>query len=134
MIKCSIAAVLLAIGSAILMLQSDAQARQAKQDLYFINSTGHTIIEIYISPHSRATWGQNRIEHPLSAEQKTHFTFESSQSCAWDIAFVTDDGVRWQETSGYNFCRVAAIAVDGDGGMAGLDGKGEVVALGGDPQ
>jgi hypothetical protein len=134
MIRRYAAVLLFVIGSAFLPWQSQAQAQQGKQDFYFVNSTGHTIVAIYLSPHSQSNWGSNRLDNPLFPDQKTFFSFENYHNCYWDVSFVTDDGVRWQETAGYNLCRLAAVAVDSDGGMAGLDANGEVVVLSSDAQ
>ncbi len=83
------------------------------QDLQFtlINSSSHSIVEMYLSPTHQDTWGEN-ILSVASVDPGTEGTIDITDGqavCDYDMRFVTAEGGTLEAT--HNMCEMASFTV-----------------------
>ena len=65
------------------------------EDLVFtlINDSSLNLVEMYVSPHSADTWGENILYGQLDAGAQGDITIADGEAtCAYDMRFVMDNG------------------------------------------
>ncbi|MBN8938893.1 MAG: hypothetical protein J0H01_05350 [Rhizobiales bacterium] len=99
--------------AALTLLVSPVTAQaQGQQDFALINQTGYTIDEIYVSPASANSWGEDLAgDDSLEHGQQFNVSFRpGTQACNWDIRVVYDDGDS-SEFRGVNLCSVSKVTL-----------------------
>jgi hypothetical protein len=83
------------------------------EDLQFtrVNNSSHAIIEMYLSPTDKETWGKN-ILNVDSVETRTEGTIgitDGQTVCHSDMRFVTAKGATLEAT--HNMCELASFTL-----------------------
>jgi hypothetical protein len=79
------------ITTAIIATSSPALA----EDLVFtlVNDSSLNLVEMYVSPHSADTWGENILYSELNAGEQGDITIADGETtCDYDMRFVMDNG------------------------------------------
>ena len=87
------------------------------RDFWFLNNTGKTIREVYVSPHESKSWGQDVLGRSTLADGVgTLITFPSSwqTSCTMDFKIVFEGGDSQTYPDGRNVCSLHAVQFDED--------------------
>jgi len=87
------------------------------RNFWFLNNTGKTIHEVYVSPHESKSWGQDVLGRATLADGVgTLMVFPSSwrTSCYMDFKLVFDDGSEQTYPDGRNVCQLHAVEFDAD--------------------
>jgi hypothetical protein len=72
---------------------SGLKAEELNLDFKLVNSTGHTIKEVYIAPSSTDEWGANIMKEAFKDGATLDVTFHPKATAAkWDIRIVWADG------------------------------------------
>ncbi len=91
-------------------LSMHAQAGDA--DFTLVNSTGFTLREIYLSPTSKETWGNDRMGNGFLDNGKSRlFKFADKSSCNQDLKIVFDDDDSKAVWSNIDLCSVDKITI-----------------------
>jgi len=91
-------------------LSMHAQAGDA--DFTLVNSTGYTLREIYLSPTSKETWGNDRMGNGFLDNGKSRlFKFADKSSCNQDLKIVFDDDDSKAVWSNIDLCSVDKITI-----------------------
>jgi len=91
-------------------LSMHAQAGDA--DFTLVNSTGYTLREIYLSPTSKETWGNDRMGNGFLDNGKSRlFRFSDKASCNQDLKIVFDDDDSKAVWSNIDLCSVDKITI-----------------------
>ena len=81
-------------------------------DFTLINQTGLTIVELYLSPTTEDTWGDDVLGlDVLEDEKKVDIAFSpKARTCNWDLKIVDedDDEVVWEKL---NLCEAVEITL-----------------------
>ncbi len=81
------------------------------EDLQFtlINTSSHDIVEMYLTPHEKDTWGPNILSVPSipAGTQGTIAIADGETVCDYDIRFVTGDGITVDATQ--DMCKLATF-------------------------
>lgn len=104
--------------AALAVLVLPAPALADVQDFVFINSTGRTVAELYVSPSKTNDWEEDVLGTDTLADGgRTTINFSGdSDACLYDIKLVHDDGdsATW---NAIDLCKVSVVAAsyDADG-------------------
>lgn len=88
---------------------------QSKANFWFLNNTGKTVQNFYVSPHSQQAWGADVLGRGTLPEgMGTAVIFPSGvhHICIEDFKLVFADGTAQTYTQGINVCRVHALEFD----------------------
>ena len=88
-------------------------------DFKLKNTTGRVITELYVSPQSSESWGENILNEEVSNGDTVNVTFPPSATAYyWDIKAVFSDGTTVTFTGGYNLSSIYFVRL-------GYDDNGE---------
>jgi hypothetical protein len=85
-------------------------AYAARQDFTVTNHTGHTIINLYVSPHSDDHWGPDILgRETLANGEQASVTFDRDETaCHWDIKVTYDDNTA-NDLRDVNLCETTEV-------------------------
>jgi len=85
---------------------------QARQNFTVVNTTGHVVVTLNVSPSNENTWGPDILGRDVLANgESAAITFERGQTqCMWDIKATYDDGDT-TDMRGVNLCSVATVTL-----------------------
>jgi hypothetical protein len=87
-------------------------AHAGDADFTLVNSTGFTLREIYLSPTSKETWGNDRMGNGFLDNGKSRlFKFADKSSCNQDLKIVFDDDDSKAVWSNIDLCSVDKITI-----------------------
>lgn len=87
-------------------------AHAGAADFTLVNSTGYTLREIYLSPSSKNTWGNDRMGDGFLDNGKSRlFKFSDNASCNQDLKIVFDDDDSKAVWSNIDLCSVDKISL-----------------------
>lgn len=93
------------------LLTASAAVPAFAEDLQFtlINTSSHDIVEMYLTPHEKDTWGPNILSVPSIAAgtQGVIGITDGETVCDYDIRFVTADGITVDATQ--DMCKLATF-------------------------
>jgi len=98
----------------IAMLPSKA-IPQSRANFWFLNNTGKTLNNLYVSPHSGNTWGGDvlgRAALPDGMGTLIIFPPQWRGVCHEDFKLVFSDGTAEQYTQGIDVCQLHALQFD----------------------
>lgn len=90
---------------------------QSKANFWFLNNTGKTVQNFYVSPHSQQAWGGDVLGRSTLPEgMGTAIIFQPGvhHICIEDFRLVFADGTTQTYTQGINVCQVHALEFDAD--------------------
>jgi hypothetical protein len=104
-----------AMAAAAILCVSGLAAHAGDQDFTLYNETGYTIDQVYVSPVSKSTWGNDIMgSGQLEAGSKVDINFKNSTSaCHWDLKVVYEDKdeATWNDL---NLCDISNIHLHWD--------------------
>jgi hypothetical protein len=90
-------------------------AHAGDQDFALFNDTGYTIDQVYVSPVSKSTWGDDIMgPDQLENGKKVEISFKNNTSvCRWDLKVTYDDKdeATWSDL---NLCDISNIHLHWD--------------------
>ena len=106
----------LSVAAALLVgLLAQQGSSQSKANFWFLNNTGKTVQNFYVSPHSQQAWGSDvlgRATLPEGTGTAIIFPAGVHHICIEDFKLVFADGTGQTYTSGINVCHVHALEFD----------------------
>lgn len=89
-----------------------AAGGEAQQDFTIVNSTGHTVTALNVSPSDEDSWGENILgDDRLGNGESAQITFPRGETqCGWDIRATYDDSGTTDVRS-VNLCEVATVTL-----------------------
>ncbi|HEX8640649.1 MAG TPA: hypothetical protein VF704_05780 [Allosphingosinicella sp.] len=101
-----------AIAAALAVSALATAAYAAQQDFTVINSSGHDVLTLNVSPSSEESWGPDILGVDILADgDSAEVTFDrDEEECMWDIRVTYDDGDTgdWR---GINLCETATVTL-----------------------
>jgi hypothetical protein len=94
---------------------SQQATSQSKANFWFLNNTGKTVQNFYVSPHSQQVWGADvlgRATLPEGTGTAIIFPPGVHHICIEDFKLVFADGTTQTYTAGINVCHVHALEFD----------------------
>ena len=91
----------------------DVAARgQAQQDFTIVNSTGHNVVALNVSPSNEDSWGPDILGgEKLGNGESAQITFDRGETeCKWDIRATYDDGDA-TDVRDVNLCEVVTVTL-----------------------
>ena len=88
---------------------------QSRANFWFLNDTGKTLNNLYVSPHSAGTWGADvlgRASLPNGMGTLIVFPPQWRGVCHEDFKLVFSDGTAEQYTQGLDVCQLHALQFD----------------------
>jgi hypothetical protein len=83
------------------------------RDVTIANRSEHPIVELYVSPASTDSWGDDRLgDDVLDVGRKKLLPLGRLRDCGFDVLAVYDDATR-EEVHGINLCRTRQVVFDG---------------------
>jgi len=85
---------------------------QARQNFTVVNTTGHTVVTLNVSPTNDNEWGPDILGRDvLNNGESAEVTFERGDSqCQWDIKATYDDGDT-TDMRAVNLCTVGTVTL-----------------------
>jgi hypothetical protein len=84
----------------------------ADADFTLVNGTGIDILEVYISPANRNTWGNDRLGRSTLDNGKSRlFRFGDRAACKQDIKVVFDDNAGEAVWEDLDLCEITKITL-----------------------
>ena len=85
-------------------------ALAGRQDFTLVNSSGHVIVRLNVSPSSSNRWGPDLLGREVLANgEEASVTFDNEEGhCLYDIRVTYDDGTANDER-GVNLCEVSFV-------------------------
>jgi hypothetical protein len=76
----------------------------SREDFYFSNGTGTTVVGVYVAPHgTRQPWGANCLSAELFPGETTHFAWQLETGVQnWDVRVSYSTGVHADFYGGFN--------------------------------
>ena len=98
------------IAGALFAAAMSTAAFAARQDFRITNHTGHTIMNLNVSPHSDDHWGPDILgRDTLGNGEQAEITFDrDEQQCHWDIKVTYDDGTN-NDLRDVNLCETTEV-------------------------
>ena len=92
--------------------QSGSTGGQAQQDFTIVNSTGHIVTALNVSPSDEDTWGENILGgDKLGNGESAQISFDRGEkACVWDIRATYEDGDT-TDARGVNLCQVTTVTL-----------------------
>jgi hypothetical protein len=92
--------------------QGGSTSGQGRQDFTLVNSTGHIVTALNVSPSDEDTWGENILGgDKLGNGESAQITFDRGEkACVWDIRATYDDGDT-TDARGVNLCQVTTVTL-----------------------
>ena len=92
--------------------QGGSTGDQAQQDFTIVNSTGHIVTALNVSPSDEDTWGENILGgDKLGNGESAQIAFDRGEkACVWDIRATYEDGDT-TDARGVNLCQVATVTL-----------------------
>lgn len=90
--------IILAIAVVLCLCAVNKSVNAQNQNFSINNSTGMTLIDVFISPNDENNWGSDVIPKDMILTGETFdftFTGVDPNKCVWDIMFTADDGVKY---------------------------------------
>jgi hypothetical protein len=108
-----VVALLLLIGTARAEPSRPTMGPLGERELAVVNHSKHSVVELYISPQSADSWGQDQLgEDVLDPGLTRHVALGRMRDCSFDVLVVYDDTSR-EENRGVNVCHAHELAFDG---------------------
>lgn len=109
---------LMFLSAAVFLCVFAQQARpQSRANFWALNNTGKVVTNLYVSPHSAQTWGDDVLGQatlPTSLGVVIVFPPNVHHICVEDFKLVFQDGTSQTYQQGTNVCQVHAVQFNAD--------------------
>ncbi len=100
----------LLLGLLLFLSGADAFAQRGNPSFSFINSSGYTIRELYVSSSRQSSWGHDRLgQYVLQSGQNIWIPLSGAGGCYVDVRVVYNNG-RAQEARNVETCSRRALS------------------------
>lgn len=82
-----------------------------ENDFYFLNQTGATITELYVSPGYADDWGPDKLGQYALKNGQEYFVRFAKLHCRYDLRVVWNDGSDWKASNKVNLCETTRICL-----------------------
>jgi hypothetical protein len=85
----------------------------SREDFYFSNGTGTTIVGVYVAPHgTRQAWGANCLSADLVPGDTTHFAWRLETGVRyWDVRVSYSTGVHADFYGGFDLASINGLVL-----------------------
>jgi hypothetical protein len=85
----------------------------SREDFYFSNRTGTTVVGLYVAPHgTRETWGANCLSSELVPGETKHFAWELETGVQnWDVRIAYSTGVHADFYGGFDLASINGLVL-----------------------
>lgn len=107
----------LIIVTALVLTTMPSRSFADQRDFWFLNHTGRTIAQAYISPHESSHWGSDVLGSatmPSGVGAYIEFNADESSSCYFDFKLVFTNGSSQTYSGGRNLCNAHAVQFNSD--------------------
>ncbi len=114
----ALALTLVLASSALALAAPPVEAPPAEREVMVVNHARRAMNELYVSPSSAGTWGDDRLgEQTLAQGRALRVRLGRLHDCEFDLQAVYDDASR-EEMHGADLCRLHSATFDGSTAMA----------------